>query len=99
MISKELEQFIDSAVAKKLEVAVRVVEAVANGKYRAYRCTVCNNTVILINAGKGTLTCCGRPMEIIKDRSLDISRDGYFSIVNISENWILIKTGSLSVER
>jgi superoxide reductase len=32
-----------------------------------YRCNICGNVVEVINAGGGTLVCCGREMQLVKD--------------------------------
>ncbi len=32
-----------------------------------YRCNVCGNLVKVLEAGIGTLVCCGQPMELEKE--------------------------------
>jgi superoxide reductase len=32
-----------------------------------YRCNICGNVVEVINAGGGTLVCCGKEMQLAKD--------------------------------
>ncbi|MBM5804702.1 MAG: desulfoferrodoxin FeS4 iron-binding domain-containing protein [Candidatus Verstraetearchaeota archaeon] len=32
---------------------------------QVYRCGICGNTVLVINAGKGELVCCGQPMKLL----------------------------------
>ena len=36
-------------------------------KGEIYRCNVCGNEVKVTYVGGGTLVCCGRPMELIKE--------------------------------
>jgi superoxide reductase len=31
-----------------------------------YLCKICGNEVKVINAGNGTLVCCGQPMSLVK---------------------------------
>ncbi len=28
-----------------------------------YKCNICGNEVVVVNAGAGTLVCCGQPMK------------------------------------
>jgi desulfoferrodoxin-like iron-binding protein len=30
-----------------------------------YKCSICGNEVVVTNAGKGELVCCGEPMSVI----------------------------------
>jgi superoxide reductase len=32
---------------------------------QSYKCNVCGNLVKIIQAGQGTLICCGQPMELV----------------------------------
>jgi len=36
-------------------------------KGEIYRCNVCGNEVKVTYVGGGTLVCCGRPMELVKE--------------------------------
>ena len=31
-----------------------------------YKCSVCGNKVAVVEAGAGTLTCCGAPMKLVQ---------------------------------
>lgn len=33
---------------------------------QTYRCEICGNLVKVLEAGVGTLVCCGQPMNLIK---------------------------------
>lgn len=34
-------------------------------KQDIYKCSVCGTVVKVLNAGKGQLVCCGKPMELL----------------------------------
>ncbi|HHY34052.1 MAG TPA: desulfoferrodoxin [Firmicutes bacterium] len=36
---------------------------------QVYRCSVCGNIVEIVHAGKGTLACCGKSMELLLEKS------------------------------
>ncbi|MDD4859533.1 MAG: hypothetical protein PHR56_04945 [Dehalococcoidales bacterium] len=38
----------------------------ANQVGKRYQCSVCGSEFIVTKAGAGTITCCGKPMEIKK---------------------------------
>ncbi|MDO8567411.1 MAG: desulfoferrodoxin [Dehalococcoidales bacterium] len=38
----------------------------ANEIGKRYRCTKCGSEFIITKGGKGTITCCGKPMELKK---------------------------------
>jgi len=38
------------------------------GLSQVYRCSICGNVVEVLHAGKGTLVCCGQPMELLKEK-------------------------------
>jgi len=33
-----------------------------------YKCNVCGNLVKIVEAGVGTLVCCGEPMELVEEK-------------------------------
>ena len=36
---------------------------------QVYRCGVCGNVVEVVHAGKGTLVCCGKPVDLLAERT------------------------------
>lgn len=39
------------------------------GLNQVHRCGICGNVVEVVHAGKGTLVCCGKPMELLVERT------------------------------
>jgi len=46
-----------------------------------YRCNICGNIVQLNHSGKGQLVCCGQPMELLKENSVDASLEKHVPII------------------
>jgi len=38
---------------------------------QSYKCNICGNLVKIIQAGQGTLVCCGQPMELMVEATVN----------------------------
>lgn len=63
---------------------------------KVYRCNVCGNIVEVLNAGKGTLVCCGRPMEALAENTVDASREKHVPVVSKIDGGYKVAVGSAS---
>jgi len=59
-----------------------------------YRCAICGNLVYLIDQGKGTLVCCGQPMDKLIANTTDASMEKHVPVTRIDGNTVTIKIGS-----
>ena len=57
-------------------------------------CQICGNMVEVIQEGVGQLVCCGKPMELMKENSIDASREKHVPIVHIDVNTVRVSIGS-----
>lgn len=60
-----------------------------------YKCNVCGNIVEVLHAGVGTLVCCGQPMELLKENTVDASKEKHVPVIEQTEKGIKVKVGSL----
>lgn len=60
-----------------------------------YKCSICGNIVEVLHAGGGTLVCCGQQMELLKENTVDASREKHVPVVEKTEKGILVKVGSV----
>ncbi|MGB9719691.1 MAG: desulfoferrodoxin [Candidatus Anstonellales archaeon] len=60
-----------------------------------YKCNVCGNIVEVMHAGVGTLVCCGRPMELLKEKTQDVGNEKHVPVVEKRGREIRIKVGSV----
>ncbi|MCJ7833217.1 MAG: desulfoferrodoxin FeS4 iron-binding domain-containing protein, partial [Deltaproteobacteria bacterium] len=44
-------------------------------KLQIYKCEVCGNIVEMLHEGKGQLVCCGQPMKLFVENSVDASKE------------------------
>jgi len=64
-------------------------------KLQIYKCEVCGNIVEVLHAGKGQLTCCGKPMTLQVENTVDASREKHLPVFEDTEEGIKIKVGSI----
>jgi len=60
-----------------------------------YRCNICGNIVEVLHAGAGQLVCCGQPMELLEENTVDASKEKHVPVVEKTENGIKVKVGSV----
>jgi len=61
-----------------------------------YKCSVCGNMVEVIHEGKGELVCCGKPMNLLKENSVDAAQEKHVPVIEKVENGYKIKVGSVA---
>lgn len=62
----------------------------------AYKCTICGNIVEVVHAGGGGLVCCGQPMNLQSENSVDASHEKHVPVVEETENGIKVTIGSIA---
>ncbi len=61
-----------------------------------YKCSVCGNMVEVIHEGKGELVCCGKPMDLLKENSVDAAQEKHVPVIEKVENGYKVKVGSVA---
>lgn len=62
---------------------------------QVYKCEVCGNIVEVVNAGGGTLTCCGQPMKLLQENSVDAALEKHVPVIEKTADGVLVKVGSV----
>ncbi len=60
-----------------------------------YKCEVCGNIVTVLHAGKGQLVCCGRPMTLMAENTVDASREKHVPVVEKIPGGVKVTVGSV----
>ena len=60
-----------------------------------YKCSVCGNIVEVIHASGGELVCCGKPMELLVEKTQDLGFEKHVPVIEKTEQGILVKVGSM----
>jgi superoxide reductase len=60
-----------------------------------YKCNVCGNIVEVLHAGAGELVCCGQPMELLKEKTVDEGQEKHVPVIEKTETGARVKVGSV----
>ena len=60
-----------------------------------YKCNVCGNIVEVIHTGVGQLVCCGKPMELLQEKTQDEGLEKHVPVIEKTNNGIKVKVGSI----
>ncbi|MBI5700530.1 desulfoferrodoxin [Candidatus Saganbacteria bacterium] len=65
------------------------------GKKKIYKCAECGNVVEMLYEGGGKLVCCGKPMLLMVENTVDASKEKHVPIITKIAKGYLVKVGSL----
>ena len=61
-----------------------------------YKCEVCGNMVEMIHTGQGSLVCCGQPMKLMKENSVDAATEKHVPVIEKVDNGYKVTVGSVA---
>jgi superoxide reductase len=61
-----------------------------------YKCEVCGNIVEMVHEGKGELVCCGKPMKLFKENTVDAAKEKHVPVFEKTADGIKAKVGSVA---
>ncbi len=64
-------------------------------KLEVYKCNVCGNIVSVLHNGAGTLVCCGQPMQLLKENTVDASQEKHVPVMEKIRGGVKVKVGSV----
>lgn len=64
-------------------------------KTQIYKCPVCGNVVEVLFNGGGTLVCCGKPMELLTEKTADQGKEKHVPVIEKTEKGIRVKVGDV----
>jgi len=62
---------------------------------QAYKCSICGNIVELVHVGGGQLVCCGKPMDLLSEKSEDAGMEKHVPVVEKTATGYRVKVGSV----
>lgn len=62
--------------------------------FEIYRCAECGNVVALLDKKAGTLTCCGKPMQLLRMNTTDAAQEKHVPVVSHEGDMLRVKVGS-----
>ncbi len=64
-------------------------------KLEIYKCAVCGNIVEVIHGGIGELVCCGKPMELLDEKTADAATEKHIPVIEKIDGGYKVKVGSV----
>jgi superoxide reductase len=61
---------------------------------QVYKCSICGNIVEVLQRGDGELVCCGQPMNLLVENTVDASKEKHVPVIEKTKNGFKVKVGS-----
>ncbi|MEW5909039.1 MAG: desulfoferrodoxin [Thermodesulfobacteriota bacterium] len=64
-------------------------------RLEVYKCDLCGNIVEVLHGGKGQLVCCGQPMKLMAENTVDASKEKHVPVKEKVAGGTKVKVGSV----
>jgi superoxide reductase len=61
-----------------------------------YKCVSCGNIVEILHGGPGGLVCCGAPMQLMVENTVDAAKEKHLPVIEKGNGFINVKVGSIA---
>ena len=61
-----------------------------------YKCIACGNVVEVFAGGDGELTCCGEPMKLLKENTVDAAKEKHVPVIEKVQGGYKVKVGEVA---
>ena len=65
-------------------------------KLQVYKCDVCGNIVEVLHGGVGELVCCGQPMTLLTENTVDASKEKHVPVIEKVAGGYKVKVGAVA---
>ena len=65
-------------------------------KNEVYKCPLCGNIVEVMHTGAGELVCCGQPMDLMGENTVDAAQEKHVPVVEAVDNGFKVSVGSVA---
>ena len=65
-------------------------------KLEVYKCEVCGNIVEVLHAGGGELVCCGQPMKLMTENTVDAAKEKHVPVIEKVDGGFKVAVGSVA---
>jgi superoxide reductase len=62
---------------------------------QVYKCSLCGNIVEVVHAGEGELVCCAEPMKLMRENTVDASKEKHVPVVEKVAGGYKVRVGSV----
>ncbi len=64
-------------------------------KLQIYKCALCGNIVEVVHGGIGELVCCGKPMELLDEKTADAATEKHVPVIEKIDGVYKVTVGSI----
>ena len=64
-------------------------------RFEVYKCEACGNIVEVIHGGGGELVCCGDPMQLLVENTVDAAREKHVPVIEKVDGGVKVKVGDV----
>jgi superoxide reductase len=64
-------------------------------RLEVYKCDACGNIVEVIHGGAGELVCCGEPMKLQVENTVDAAKEKHVPVIEKVEGGVKVKVGDV----
>ncbi|SFM94869.1 desulfoferrodoxin [Thermodesulforhabdus norvegica] len=65
-------------------------------RLQVYKCEVCGNIVEVLHGGQGELVCCGKPMKLFVENTVDAAKEKHVPVAEKTDHGMKVKVGSVA---
>jgi superoxide reductase len=65
-------------------------------RLQIYKCEVCGNIVEVLHEGQGELVCCGQPMKVFLENTVDASKEKHVPVIEKTATGVKVKIGAVA---
>jgi superoxide reductase len=65
-------------------------------RLQVYKCEICGNIVEVLHEGAGELVCCGEPMKLMEENTVDAAKEKHVPVVEETNEGVKVKVGSVA---
>ena len=66
-------------------------------RLQIYKCEACGNIVEVMHGGDGELVCCGEPMKLFVENTVDAAKEKHVPVVEEVAEGVKVKVGSVPI--
>ena len=65
-------------------------------RYQVYKCDLCGNIVEVLHGGAGELVCCGQPMKLFTENTVDAAQEKHVPVIEKVDGGFKVKVGEVA---
>ncbi len=65
-------------------------------RLEVYKCEMCGNITEVLHGGKGELVCCGKPMVLQKENTVDAAKEKHVPVKEKTAEGVKVKVGAVA---